>query len=113
DWHVEPEHPVPGEATDDRAADYWPQRDGEPTDAAPDAKYHPAPSLWHRGRQNGQRQRHHDRATNTLKRPSNVQRHDRRRQRRPRRRWGEDRDADRQRPPTAETNAQRSPDQQQ
>ena len=67
----------------------------------------------HRGRQDGQRQRHHDRAAHTLGRPRDVERQDRRGQRGRRGRHREDRDADHQQPPAPEPVAQRRAGQQQ
>ena len=98
---------------DDRAADQRPERDGQTADAAPDAQRHPAPARGDSGRQDGQRQRHDDRAAHTLGGPSDVESEDRWCQRGRGGRHREDRDADRQQPPAPEPVAQGGTGQQQ
>ena len=73
----------------------------------------PAPARGDSGRQDGQRQRHDDRAAHTLGGPSDVESEDRRCQRGRGGRHREDRDADRQQPPAPEPVAQGGAGQQQ
>ena len=78
---------MPRDAGDDRAADERAERDGEAADPAPGAERDAAALGRDRGREDRQRERHHDRAAEALHGAGDVQRLDRRRERgrRPRR----------------------------
>ena len=102
DRHVEPEDPLPRDAGDDGAADERAERDRESRDPAPRAEREAAAVRGHGGREDGQRQRHHDRAADALERAGGVERADRRRKRRCGRGRGEERQPDREQPAAAE-----------
>ena len=105
--NVEPEDPLPGDALHDRAADERAERDGQAADAAPGAERDTAAIRRHRGREDRQRERQHDRAAEPLDRAGRDQLVRRPGERGQGRAAGEDRKADREEPPAAEAVAER------
>ena len=104
---------MPRDARDDGAADERAEGDREAADPAPRAEREAAPLGRDRGREDRQRERHHDRAAEALHGAGDVERADRRRERGRGGGDGEDREADREHPPAAEAVAERGAGEQQ
>lgn len=102
DRHVQPEDPLPGEVLGEAAADQGPAGDGKSGDGAEDAERHAAAGGGHGGREQGERQRHHDRRTDPLDGPEGDQLIDPGRQGRGGGGAGEDGEPGEEEPPPAE-----------
>ena len=111
DGEVEPEHPLPGEALSDEAADEGADGDGDAGDRTPDTDDLAAPLGRCSGGDDGEGERHAYAAGRALHRARSHQDAERRGERTQSRGDGEQGDADREHPASPEAVAQHRPSQ--